>query len=87
MPYYPPNDIICAVAANEANSTAQRDRKRSCQDKTSYTLSAARAALLSTLPRLSRPLSDQGKWATGMMKKELLGSAIPARALYLRMES
>ena len=46
-------------------------------------LACSRAVALSTLPRRSRPLSDQGKWATGMMKKELLGSAIPAKALYL----
>jgi hypothetical protein len=44
---------------------------------------SARASLLSTCWRLSRPLSDHGKWATGMRKNELLGSAIPARALYL----
>ena len=48
-----------------------------------YTPCSARAASLSTLLRFSRPFSDQGKWATGMRKKELLGSAIPARALYL----
>lgn len=31
---------------------------------------------------LARPVGDHGKWATGMMKKLLLVSAIPARALY-----
>lgn len=35
-----------------------------------------------TLLRRSRPLSDHGKCATGMTKKLLLESAIPARALY-----
>ena len=44
---------------------------------------SARAPELSTCSRAARPLSDHGKWATGMRKKELLGSAIPARALYL----
>lgn len=48
-----------------------------------YTPCSARASSLSTLLRFSRPLSDQGKWATGIRKKELLESAIPARALYL----
>merc|ERR1711977_285385 len=52
-----------------------------------YTPCSARAASLSTLLRFSRPFSDQGKWATGMRKKELLGSAIPARALYQAMKA
>jgi len=50
-----------------------------------YTDCAARESSLSTLLRFSRPFSDHGKCATGMRKKELLVSAIPARALYLEM--
>ena len=38
---------------------------------------------MSTFLRFSRPFSDQGKCATGTTKKELLESAIPAKALYL----
>lgn len=63
------------------HEVALRNFRVGKEKKRVYT--SARAALLSTLLRFSRPLSDHGKWATGMMKNELLGSAIPARALYL----
>lgn len=33
------------------------------------------------------PLSDHGKWATGIMKKEFDGSAIPANILYQAMNA
>lgn len=44
--------------------------------------SPAYATSRSVFPLLARPVGDQGKWATGMMKKLLLLSARPARALY-----
>merc|ERR1712014_408831 len=77
-----PSCPVAATSADKGGGGYQTPLRRVL-----YTPCSARAASLSTLLRLSRPFSDQGKWATGMRKKELLGSAIPARALYQAMKA
>ncbi|KAI7341042.1 hypothetical protein KC340_g91 [Hortaea werneckii] len=53
-----------------------------------YTLSLASLSFLSLFAFLrSRPFSLQGKWTTGIMKNELLGSAMPAIMLYQAMNA